>query len=57
MTGTKRFGAPYRTQNGYGIRRLLGVLESKPTYKDIEAIMAESSLDTCPEAQPHRLQA
>ena len=38
------------------VRRLLGVLESKPTYEDIEAIMAESSLDTCPEVQPHRNQ-
>ena len=31
--------------------------DQKPTYKDIEAIMAKSSLDTCPEVQPHRLQA
>ena len=31
--------------------------DQKPTYKDIEAIMAKSSLDTYPEVQPHRLQA
>ena len=29
-----------RDNHGHEIRRLLGVLESKPTYKDIEAIMA-----------------
>ena len=37
---------------GLEIRRLLGVLGSKPTYKDVEAIIAKSSLDTCPVVQP-----